>query len=101
LCDFHDGIPVTADTEPEAVETVGQLAAAGTNVFVISMAGADQDLQTHLQAVAAAGKTATQLFTPTSQGDLAKAFTQIIGATASATCAFKAASKPAVSAKAP
>jgi hypothetical protein len=64
LCDFHDGIPATPDTEREAVDTVAQLSAAGTNVFVISMAGADTDLQTHLMAVAAAGKTGTQPFTP-------------------------------------
>lgn len=83
LCDFHDGIPATPDTEREAVDTVAQLSAAGTHVFVISMAGADVDLQTHLMAVAAAGKTGTQPFTPTSQDDLAKALTQIIGATAS------------------
>jgi hypothetical protein len=83
LCDLHDGIPATPDTEQEAVTTVEQLAAAGTNVFVISLAGNDVELQTHLQAVATAGKTGTQPFTPTSQDDLAKAFTAIFSSTAS------------------
>lgn len=83
LCDFHDGIPASIATEQEAVTTVQQLADAGTHVFVISMAGNDPELQTHLQAVAAAGGTGTQPFTPTSQADLANALTQIVGQTAS------------------
>ncbi|MET0384464.1 MAG: vWA domain-containing protein [Polyangiales bacterium] len=83
LCDFHDGIPATPDTEQEAVETVRQLAAAGTQVFVISMAGDDSDLQTHLQAVAAAGGTGKQPFVPASQNELVQALTEILGAAAS------------------
>jgi hypothetical protein len=83
LCDFHDGIPATPDTEQEAVDTVQQLSAAGTHSFVISMAGSDADLQAHLQAVAAAGGTQSQPFSPVSKDDLANALQQIIGATAS------------------
>jgi Mg-chelatase subunit ChlD len=83
LCDFHDGLPATPDTEQEAVDTVRQLAAAGTQVFVISMAGSDPELQAHLEAVAAAGNTGKPPFTPTSQSELAAALTQILGATAS------------------
>lgn len=83
VCDFHDGLPSTPDTEAEAIATVQQLAAAGTGVFVISMAGDDAILQAHLTALAAAGGTGTAPFTPTSQDDLEGALTQIIGATAS------------------
>jgi hypothetical protein len=83
LCDFHDGLPSTPDTEAEAIETVQQLSAAGTQVFVISMAGDDEILKAHLIALAAAGGTGTAPFTPSSQDELANALTQIIGATAS------------------
>jgi len=83
VCDFHDGLPSTPDTEAEAIATVQQLAAAGTGVFVISMAGDDAILQAHLTALAAAGGTGTAPFTPASQADLESALTQIIGATAS------------------
>lgn len=83
VCDFHDGLPSTPDTEAEAIATVQQLAAAGTQVFVISMAGEDELLKSHLTALAAAGGTGTPPFTPSSQDELADALTQIIGATAS------------------
>jgi hypothetical protein len=83
VCDFHDGLPSTPDTEAEAIATVQQLVAADTQVFVISMAGDDAILQAHLSALAAAGGTGKPPFTPTSQDDLANALTQIIGATAS------------------
>ena len=83
LCDFHDGLPATPDTEQEAVDTVRQLAAAGTQVFVISMAGDDAELQTHLEAVAAAGNTGKPPFTPRSQSELESALTQILGAASS------------------
>jgi hypothetical protein len=83
LCDFHDGIPATPDTEQEAVSTVQQLAAAGTRSFVISMAGSDADLQAHLQTVAAAGGTQSPAFSPVSKDDLLAALQQIIGETAS------------------
>jgi hypothetical protein len=83
LCDFHDGVPSTPATEQEAVATVKQLADAGIQSFVISMAGDDAALKAHLDAVAVAGGTGTPVFTPTTQNDLASALTQIIGATAS------------------
>jgi hypothetical protein len=83
LCDFHDGIPSTPDTEAEAIATVEQLRDAGTQSFVVSLAGEDPLLQAHLDAVAVAGGTGTSVFTPTSQSDLVEALTAIIGATAS------------------
>jgi hypothetical protein len=83
LCDFHDGIPATPDTEQEAISTVQQLAAAGTQVYVISLAGDDAFLQQHLEKVAAAGGTSSPPFTPKSQDELVTALTQIIGATTS------------------
>jgi hypothetical protein len=83
LCDFHDGLPSTPDTELEAVQTVQQLSAAGTRLFVISLADDDPALQRHLRDVAAAGGSGTAPFTPKSRDELAAALTQIIGATAS------------------
>jgi hypothetical protein len=83
VCDFHDGLPATPDTEQEAVDTVQQLSAAGTRVFVISMAGSDPDLQAHLEAVALAGGTGQKPFTPATQDELARALTQILGAASS------------------
>lgn len=83
LCDFHDGLPSTPDTEAEAVQTVQQLASAGTQVFVISLAGDDPILQAHLEQVASAGGTGKPPFTPTTQDELAAALSEIVGATAS------------------
>lgn len=83
LCDFHDGIPTTPDTEAEAIATVHQLRDAGIQSFVVSLAGDDPFLQAHLDAVAVAGGTGTEVFTPESQSDLVDSLTAIIGATAS------------------
>ncbi len=83
LCDFHDGLPSTPDTEAEAVQTVQQLASAGTQVFVISLAGDDPVLQAHLEQVASAGGTGKPPFTPTTQDELAAALSEIVGGTAS------------------
>jgi hypothetical protein len=83
LCDFHDGLPSTPDTEAEAIQTVQQLANAGTQVFVISLAGDDPVLQLHLEQVAAAGGTGKPPFTPTTQDELAAALSEIVGGTAS------------------
>jgi hypothetical protein len=83
LCDFHDGVPASAATEREAVATVAQLEQAGTKTFALSMAGGDPELQAHLAAVAAAGGTGADVFTPTSQGALVDALTQIFGGTQS------------------
>lgn len=83
LCDFHDGIPATPDTEQEAVDTVAQLAAQGTKTFAISLAGDDRELKAHLDAVAKAGATGKGSFTTNSQDDLVKALTEILGGTTS------------------
>jgi hypothetical protein len=56
---------------------------AGTQSFVVSLAGKDPILQAHLDAVAVAGGTGTDVFTPTSQSDLVDALGAIIGSTAS------------------
>jgi hypothetical protein len=83
LCDFHDGIPSTPDSEAEAIGTVQKLAAAGVQVFVISMAGDDPVLQAHLELLAAAGGTGQRPFAPTSELELASALTGIVDAAAS------------------
>jgi hypothetical protein len=87
LCDFHDGIPASVLTEQEAVDTVAQLATAGTKTYALSMAGDDADLQAHLQAVAQAGGTGSNVFSPSNQDALVDALTQIFGGTQS--CAVK------------
>lgn len=83
LCDFHDGIPANAATDQQAVDTVTELAQAGTKTFALSMAGDDADLNAHLKDVARAGNTGSDVFTPTSQDGLADALTQIFGGTQS------------------
>ncbi len=87
LCDFHDGIPATFITDQQAVDTVAELKQAGTQTFALSMAGDDADLQTHLQDVARAGGTGSNVFSPANQDDLVKALTEIFGGTQSCTIA--------------
>ena len=60
-----------------------QLASAGTQVFVISLAGDDPILQAHLEQVDSAGGTGKPPFTPTTQDELAAALSEIVGGTAS------------------
>lgn len=83
LCDFHDGLPSTPDTEQEAVATVSALAELGTKLFAISLAGDDPDLQAHLNDVAMAGNTGKSALSPTTQGDLVDALSQIVAGTTS------------------
>lgn len=83
FCDFHDGMASSDATEQQARNTVAELAASGTKLFAISMAGNDAGLQAHLSDLATAGATGKGAFTPTSKDELAKALSSIIGQTAS------------------
>ncbi|HEX5660691.1 MAG TPA: vWA domain-containing protein [Polyangiales bacterium] len=85
LCDFHDGIPASAATEQEAVDTVAQLQQAGTQTFALSLAGGDAELQAHLSSLAEAGGTGSNVFSPSSQDALVTALTEIFGGTQSCT----------------
>jgi hypothetical protein len=51
---------------------------AGMNMFVISMAGSDRNLQGHLDKVANATQTKTPPFVPSSKGDLIATFQKIV-----------------------
>jgi hypothetical protein len=81
ICDFHDGVPETPETEAEAVRTVAQLADQGIKTFAISMAGDDAVLREHLEAVAEAGGTGAPVFTPTTSDGLVDALYEIISGT--------------------
>jgi hypothetical protein len=65
------------------IDVVKRGTMAGMNMYVISMAGGDQSLQSHLEQVAMATTTMTPPFSPASQNDLVKTFRDIVG---SASC---------------
>jgi hypothetical protein len=65
------------------IDVVKRGTMGGMNMYVISMAGGDQSLQSHLEEVAMATTTMTPPFSPASQNDLVKTFRDIVG---SASC---------------
>jgi hypothetical protein len=65
------------------IDVVKRGTMGGMNMYVISMAGGDQSLQSHLEQVAMATATRTPPFSPASQNDLVKTFRDIVG---SASC---------------
>ncbi|MET0344261.1 MAG: vWA domain-containing protein, partial [Polyangiales bacterium] len=79
LCDFHDGLPPTPDTERLAIETVGALANDGVHSFTISLAGSDPFLGAHLDAVARAGGISQSAFKPSNEQALVDALSSIAG----------------------
>jgi hypothetical protein len=80
-----DGQPndFCANASPDAAAAVLQsatsIAATGTKMFVISLAGNDAALQAHLEQVAMIGNTGKPPFTPMNKDDLVKTFEEIIG----------------------
>ncbi|HKU42139.1 MAG TPA: vWA domain-containing protein [Polyangiales bacterium] len=72
-----------ATVRQRVIEVVTRGTMAGMNMFVISMAGGDNQLQAHLDQVAMATLTKTPPFVPASQNDLVKTFRDIVG---SASC---------------
>lgn len=79
ICDFHDGIPSNPLLRDQAVQTVRELAMAGTRSFVISVAADEPGLAAHLQEVATAGSTGKSAFTPETKADLVEALSEAIG----------------------
>jgi hypothetical protein len=71
------------DVRPAVITATQQLAQNGNKVYVISLAGDDMMLQTHLVDVAKAGGTGKPPFVPMNKADLIKAFRDIIGPVAS------------------
>jgi len=69
--------------EQQVLDIVTQGTSQGMNMFVISLAGDDTQLQGHLNDVAAATQTMTPPFVPETRDSLVETFQMIVG---SATC---------------
>jgi hypothetical protein len=72
-----------AAVEQNVIDITKRGAEAGMDMFVISLAGTDTRLQSHLELVAAATQSQTPPFVPSTQSDLIAAFRKIVN---SATC---------------
>lgn len=70
------------DPQAEVIAEVTRAADENIKTFVISLAGDDAALMSHLVAVAEAGKTNTPPFTPMNKQDLVTSLGQIIGGAA-------------------
>lgn len=77
--DFCGGVAASADPPGAVIAATQAIAATGTPMFVISLAGGDANLQAHLEQVAMAGGTGKPPFTPMNKDDLVKTFQDIIG----------------------
>jgi len=71
-------IPAT-EIQAKVVEAAAQLSAAGTQVYVVSLAPDDAALQAHLEQVAKAGGSGRPAFAPRTRADLAQTFEAIFG----------------------
>lgn len=67
------------NTEQRVVDITAEGTANGTQMFVISLAGGDSRLSSHLDMVAAATASQTPPFVPATQADLITAFQEIVG----------------------
>jgi hypothetical protein len=85
LCAGFQGGGMVTDpaVEQKVIDVVTRGTQNGMNMFVISMAGADQKLQDHLDQVAMATVSKLPPFVPSTQADLVATFQTIIGG---ATC---------------
>jgi Mg-chelatase subunit ChlD len=79
LCDWHDGVPSNPGFQQNALMAVQSMAASGTKVFAVSLAGGDAALEAYLDQLAAAGGTGQKAFTPASEADLVTALQSILG----------------------
>jgi hypothetical protein len=70
-------------TEQAVIDVVTRGTMQGMNMFVISLAGGDTQLQAHLEDVAAATRTMTPPFVPDTRDSLTGTFQMIVG---TATC---------------
>lgn len=71
------------NVEQRVVDVTTQGTDNGMQMFVVSLAGDDAQLQSHLEVVAAATASKTPPFVPSTRGDLITAFENVIGG---ATC---------------
>jgi hypothetical protein len=71
--------PTTQDPRGEVIAQVKRAAEENIKTFVISLAGDDANLMSHLVEVAQAGKTDTPPFSPMNKQDLVSSLGQIIG----------------------
>jgi hypothetical protein len=76
--DFCTNVPAY-DVENKVVDDVMQLAAAGHDVYVISLAGDDAELTRHLGDVAAASGTGQPAFTPQDTAELGDTLRTLVG----------------------
>ncbi|HKP63883.1 MAG TPA: vWA domain-containing protein [Polyangiales bacterium] len=67
-----------AQVEKNVIDITKRGTENGMNMYVISMAGGDQRLQSHLEQVAAATATKTKPFVPATQNDLIATFQKIV-----------------------
>jgi len=67
------------DVEQRVVDVTTQGTENGMQMFVISLAGDDTRLQSHLEVVAAATASKTPPYAPSTRGDLITAFEKVIG----------------------
>ena len=72
-----------ATVEQRVVDATEEGTRNGMQMYVISMAGGDTRLQSHLEMVAAATASKTPPYAPSTKGDLISAFQKVIG---SASC---------------
>lgn len=68
-----------APVEQRVIDITAQGTAQGMQMFVVSLAGGDSRLQSHLEAVAAATASKTPPFVPSTKNDLITAFQEIVG----------------------
>jgi hypothetical protein len=81
---------------PNVVAAVKQLADMAIKTYVVSLAGDDQNLTTHLNDVAAAGGTGLKPFIPASKDALVQAFKDIIGPATACDVVLHGAVKPGI-----
>jgi hypothetical protein len=91
--DFCEG-GAGADASAQVLQAAQGVADKGAQMFVISLAGDDPNLQAHLQQVAEIGNTGSPPFTPTSKDDLVNVLTQIVGGAVGCEVALNGAIQP-------
>jgi hypothetical protein len=83
ICSQFDGDSAKAEVEQRALAAVQSGVQQGMRLFVISLAGEDMELRTHLEKVGAAAKPPVEPLVPASKQQLIDTLRQIVGG---ATC---------------
>jgi hypothetical protein len=78
-CEGRSGGREDSDVEQEVIDITTRGTQMGMQMFVISLAGDDTDLQSHLTMVANATTSKTPPYVPSTQTDLVAAFRKIVG----------------------